>query len=68
MLLLDESMAATLDPEFDEITEGEEEARKDKLKTKWAALEAVVGADERIKLIAEDLIQHWETRQEAMDG
>ena len=67
-LELDESVVATLDPEFDEITEGEEESSKEKLKTKWAALEAVVGSEERIKLIAEDLIRHWERRQEAMDG
>ncbi len=67
-LELDESILPKLDPEFDEITEGEEEGKKEKLKTKWAALEAVVGSEKRIKLIAADLIEHWETRLEAMDG
>ncbi|MCH7687280.1 MAG: type I restriction endonuclease subunit R [Planctomycetes bacterium] len=67
-LELDEAEVPTLDSEFEEITEGEEEAKKEKLKTKWAALEAVVGAEERIKLIAADLIEHWEKRLEAMDG
>ena len=67
-LELDESLASKLDPEFDEITEGEEESKKEKLKTRWAALEAVVGAESRIKLIAADLIEHWEKRSEAMDG
>jgi type I restriction enzyme R subunit len=57
-----------LDREFEEVTEAEEEERKEKLKSKWAALEAVVGADKRIALIARDLVDHFETRLEAMDG
>jgi type I restriction enzyme R subunit len=67
-LLLDPSKVPQLDPQFEEITEGEEEAKKEKLKSKWAALEAVVGTEERIKLIAADLVAHWEKRLEAMDG
>ncbi len=57
-----------LDDEFDEITEGEEENRKEKLKTKWAALEALVGDAKRIELIAADLVAHFEKRTEAMNG
>ena len=57
-----------LDQEFDEITEGEEQTSREKLKSKWAALEALVGDPKRIKLIAADLIQHFEKRLEAMDG
>ena len=57
-LELDASVVAKLDPEFEEITEGEEEAKKEKLKTKWAALEAVVGAKSRLELIAKDLVAH----------
>ena len=57
-----------IDPDFEEATEGEELEHKEKLKTKWAALEAVVGAEKRIGLIAEDLVKHWEARLEAMDG
>ena len=57
-----------LDSEFDEITEGEEENTKEKLKTKWAALEVLVGDPQRIKLIAEDLVAHFDKRVEAMDG
>src|ERR1043166_1119957 len=45
-----------------------EVAHKEKLKTKLAALEAVVGADRRIRLVAEDLVRHWEARFEAMEG
>ncbi|HLX65165.1 MAG TPA: type I restriction endonuclease subunit R [Planctomycetota bacterium] len=57
-----------IDEEFDEITEGEELTHREKLKTKWAALEALVGDPKRIKLIAADLVAHFEKRLEAMDG
>jgi type I restriction enzyme R subunit len=57
-----------IDPEFEEVTEGEEVERKEKLKTKWAALEALVGTEKRINLIARDLVNHFEERLEALDG
>jgi type I restriction enzyme R subunit len=57
-----------LDDAFDEVTEGEELAGKEKLKTKWSALEALVGTDRRLALIAGDLVRHFEARLEAMDG
>ena len=57
-----------LDAEFEEITEGEELTKKEKLKTKWAALEALVGDPKRIALVAADLVAHFEKRVEAMDG
>ena len=57
-----------IDEEFDEITEGEELTKKEKLKTKWAALEALVGDPKRIKMVAEDLVKHFERRVEAMEG
>ena len=57
-----------LDEEFEEITEGEEQTSKEKLKTKWAALEALVGDPKRIALVAADLVAHFEKRLEAMDG
>ena len=57
-----------LDEEFEEATEGEEVEQKERLKTKWAQLEALVGAEKRIKLVAEDLVRHWEQRLEVMDG
>lgn len=65
---LDESERPRIDPEFEEVTEGEEVDRKEKLKTKWAQLEAVVGAEKRLKLIAQDIVEHFEKRLEAMDG
>jgi type I restriction enzyme R subunit len=57
-----------IDPEFEEATEGEEVERKEKLKSKWAQLEAVVGSENRIKLIARDLVEHFENRSAALDG
>ena len=57
-----------IDAEFEEITEGEEETSREKLKSKWAAIEALVGHPKRIKLIAADLVAHFEKRLEAMDG
>jgi type I restriction enzyme, R subunit len=67
-LELDETERPKIDPEFDELTEGEELEKKEKLKTKWAALEAIVGTDKRLGLIAKDFIDHFEKRQEAIEG
>jgi type I restriction enzyme R subunit len=57
-----------LDDEYEEATEGEELTGKEKLKTKWTALEALAGTEARLKLIAADLVAHYETRTEAMEG
>ena len=57
-----------LDQEFEEVTEGEEVSRKERLKTKWAALEAVVGSEKRLSLIAHDLVEHFAERLTAMEG
>lgn len=57
-----------LDAEFEELTEEEEENTREKLKTKWAALEALVGDPKRIALIAKDMVEHFEQRQEAVRG
>ncbi len=65
---LNASELPKLDAEFEEITEGEELTKKEKLKSKWAALEALVGDSKRIALVASDLVAHFEKRLEAMDG
>ena len=67
-LALEESEKPRIDPEFEEATEGEEIERKERLKTKWAQLEALVGTEKRLKLIAQDIVAHFEKRLEAMDG
>ena len=58
----------TVDPEFEEATEGEEVERKEKLKTRWAQLEAIVGTEKRLRLLAGDMVAHFEERLEVMDG
>jgi len=67
-LALKEDERPHLDDAFDELTEGEELEGREKLKTKWSALEALVGTDRRVQLIAKDLVEHFEARLEAMDG
>ena len=67
-LALDENEKPSIDPDFEEATEGEEVERKEKLKTKWAQLEAVVGAEKRLKLVAEDIVEHFEQRLDVLDG
>jgi type I restriction enzyme R subunit len=67
-LQLKESERPRIDPDFEEATEGEEVERKEKLKSKWAQLEAVVGSENRVKLVARDLVEHFENRLAAMDG
>jgi type I restriction enzyme R subunit len=67
-LHLPEELKPRVDEEFEEVTEGEELERKERLKSKWAQLEAVVGAQQRLELIAQDIVDHFERRLEAMDG
>jgi len=65
---LKEEEKPKIDPKFEEVTEGEEQLVKEKLKTKWARLEALVGAEKRIRLVANDIVEHFEKRLEAMEG
>ena len=67
-LTLDEAERPKIDPDFEDVTEGEEIERKEKLKTKWAQLEAVAGAGPRLRLIAQDIVSHFDRRIEAIDG
>jgi len=67
-LALDEATRPRIDPEFEEATEGEEVERKERLKTKWAQLEAVVGSSKRLALVARDIVEHVELRFEALPG
>ena len=67
-LALDEDEKPNIDPGFEEATEGEEIERKERLKTRWAQLEAVVGAEKRVALVAADIVAHFERRIEAMNG
>lgn len=67
-MTLEDAATASINEDFEEVTEQEESSTKERLKTKWAALEAMVGDDDRLKLLASDLVKHFETRCEAMLG
>ncbi|MFN4873449.1 MAG: type I restriction endonuclease subunit R [Akkermansiaceae bacterium] len=67
-LNIDEDKISDLDDEFDELTEGQEDGANQKTKAKWTQLEAIVGHPSRVAAVAEDFIQHFETRQEAFEG
>ena len=59
-----------IDEDVEEILDSEtaDEREKEKAKRQWAALEAIVGSDTRLKEVAEDLIQHYETRSQTQPG
>ena len=65
---LNEAEISHLDDEVDELAEDEEESQQAKLKSHWAALEKVVGAEPRISSVAADLVIHFEERNNAQDG
>ena len=67
-LSLDEDERPTIDADFEEATEGEEIERRERLKTKWAQMEALVGSEKRLKLVAQDIVEHFEQRLEALEG
>ena len=67
-LELDPAERPTIDPDFDDVTEGEEVERKEKLKSKWAQIEALVGSEKRVGQVAQDLVAHFEGRLEALEG
>jgi type I restriction enzyme R subunit len=65
---LKEESLDVIDDEVDELAEDEEDDQKALLKSRWAALEKVVGSEPRIKQIAADLVQHFEERDKAQAG
>lgn len=67
-LKLKEADLTALDDEVDELAEDEEESTQAQLKSRWAALEKVVGAEPRVASVAADLVTHFEERNKAQDG
>jgi type I restriction enzyme R subunit len=67
-LALAEAEKPRIDPAFEEATEGEEVERKERLKSQWAQMEALMDAPQRIERIAADLVSHLEQRREALHG
>lgn len=60
--------AEKLDDEVEAITEGQESTAKEKAKAKWAQLEAIVGHKDRLKIVGEDIVDHFEKRREVFEG
>jgi len=67
-LRLKEDELPAIDDEVDELAEDEEESTQAKLKSRWAALEKIVGAEPRVASVAADLVQHFEERNQAQTG
>ncbi|WP_295522370.1 type I restriction endonuclease subunit R [uncultured Pseudacidovorax sp.] len=67
-LSLKEDQLPHLDEEVDELAEDEEESAQARLKSRWAALEKVVGAEPRVAAVAADLVRHFEERNKAQNG
>ena len=65
---LDEDEKPKLDAEIDDLTEDEASEEQERLKRRWASVEALVGAEKRINLIAADIVQHFEARCAGLDG
>jgi type I restriction enzyme R subunit len=65
---LKEDEMVRVDAEFEELTESEEQTDRLKLKSRWARLESIVGNEHRLELIAQDIINHFESRNEVLDG
>ena len=67
-LNLPEDQRPVIDSTFEEITEDDEQDSKERLKTRWAQLEALVGAPKRIEQVAADILEHWEKRRDIVGG
>ena len=65
---IDEDEKPVLDDEIAELTEDEAQGEQERLKRRWANVEAVVGTEKRLRLIARDLAEHFESRVVGMDG
>lgn len=67
---LNQDALPTIDEEVEELLddEVEDDREKEKAKSQWSALGAIVGTEGRLQEIAEDLIQHYETRSQTQPG
>lgn len=65
---LDEEERPKIDDKVDELTEGDAEADQERFKKKWSTVEALVGTDKRLALVAKDMVTHFEDRVAALEG
>ncbi|WP_259176799.1 type I restriction endonuclease subunit R [Mycetocola sp. BIGb0189] len=59
---------AALDELVEEVAEQVEEVAATAAKSRWSRLEAIVGADARLDMVAADIVEHWEKRRESILG
>lgn len=57
-----------IDEEFEELAEGYEDEQKEKMKGKFSKLEAIVGSPNRIKQLANDIVNHYEEKSKTIKG
>jgi type I restriction enzyme R subunit len=65
---LDEDEKPKIDAEVESLTEDEAQVEQEKIKRKWATIEALVGSHKRLALVAKDMVMHLEDRLVALDG
>ena len=65
---LDEEEISKIDKEIDDLADDDDVSEQEKKKGKWSRVEALVGAEDRLKMVAADLVDHFEARVDAMDG
>ena len=66
---INQAQIEQLNDDIEEVFEDEESAAtREAAKTKWAALEKLVGSEPRIKQVAKDIVQHFEARTAAVEG
>ena len=65
---LSEDERPRIDAEIEDLTEDEATTEQERLKQKWATIEALVGSKKRLQMVAADLVDHFEARTAALDG
>ena len=65
---LPDDVRGEIDSGVDELTEGQELVMAEKTKSRWASIEAIVGASERLDIVASDIVEHWEKQRENLRG
>ena len=67
-LELDEDEKPNIDAEIEDLTEDQEHDLTEKAKSRWSRIEALVGAEKRVKMVAKDLVEHLEARLAGFPG
>lgn len=65
---LNSEILKEIDKEVGDLDIGDEVSDRERFKSKWSALEKLVGSEPRIKQIAQDIVTHFEDRTAVIDG